>query len=278
VSATEIHWTPQSDARSSFDHQIGISVDSEAGVRLRDRVLTALEFSLGESRQSPHIRIDGGPAVVEFSEVSFANAAREMVRVSPDRLQYSGAAIIPATAGLALFCYADSAEVLIPESPEGYSRLLLTVQASADLSRLPELYQAALERQSTALIAELKAAQGERMIACAELSKAAEERNSLRRELMRERERVKRFTPQTPQFEIETNVPGTRPVDPSSVESQLLESTSAADDELRKALNAERAVRRNMEQSLSWRITAPLRRFAAFRRRVRQRLTSSALR
>ena len=88
------------------------------------------------------------------------------------------------------------------------------------------------------LLLELKSAQAERMFAAAEVSRIASERNEARREAKQsERE---------------------------------LELALEREQILQRQLEAERDVLRRMQQSLSWRVTAPLRAFSLKLRSKRQ--------
>jgi hypothetical protein len=79
------------------------------------------------------------------------------------------------------------------------------------------------------LLLELKSAQAERMFAAAELSRIATERNEARRD--------------------------------AKQNQQLLEAALERQKHLERQLELERDVLKQMQQSLSWRVTAPVRRF-----------------
>ena len=80
------------------------------------------------------------------------------------------------------------------------------------------------------LLLELKSAQAERMFAAAEVSRIATERNEARRD--------------------------------AKHHEQLLESALEREKQLHSELKKAQELQRQMERSLSWRVTAPLRAFS----------------
>ena len=80
------------------------------------------------------------------------------------------------------------------------------------------------------LLLELKSAQAERMFAAAEVSRIATERNEARRD--------------------------------AKQSEQLLAAALERQKELERQIEAEREVLKQMQQSMSWRVTAPLRAFS----------------
>lgn len=88
------------------------------------------------------------------------------------------------------------------------------------------------------LLLELKSAQAERMFAAAEVSRIAAERNEARRD--------------------------------AKHNEQALELALEREKDLQRQLEAERDVLRRMRESLSWRVTAPLRAFSLKLRNKRQ--------
>jgi len=94
--------------------------------------------------------------------------------------------------------------------------------------------QEAIDLRVANLLLELKSAQAERLLASTEVSRIATERNEARREAKQNEE--------------------------------LLASALEREKALQRKFDAEQEVRKQMEQSLSWRVTKPLR---AFSRRLR---------
>lgn len=100
--------------------------------------------------------------------------------------------------------------------------------------KVSEGSQEAADLRVANLLLELKSAQTERLLASTEVSRIATERNEARREAKQNEE--------------------------------LLASAAEREKDLERKLAAERAVRKQMECSISWRVTKPLR---AFSRKIR---------
>lgn len=238
----------------------GYSEQEAVSQEVRPGAWTTLTFTLTEKAFTGPVRIDVGnqPGIIEIGRIKVSDAHTGALLADfrdPSALRQihplESLMIIPSAEKYLLLCYGTEPkmQLSLPRETSGTCRLEISLRVEHEAAALAHAIAVHLKgeqesqnqkqtEESKLLKLELKAAQSERLVLAAEVSQLANDK----RNALREHEEL---------LEATRRIAEQHEVDRSGLISEI--------NQLEKAVENQREIIRGVERSLSWRVTAPVR-------------------